>query len=47
MASFLPFDYIYFNVFPAVQKAEFINLANLLNPERKAGLLVVMAKPTF
>ena len=31
----------------AVQKAEFINLANLLNPERKAALLVVMAKPTF
>ena len=31
----------------AVQKAEFINLANLLGPERKAALLGVMAKPTF
>ena len=31
----------------AVQKAEFINLANLLGPEKKAVLLIVMAKPTF
>ena len=31
----------------AVQKAEFINLANLLSPEKKAALLIVMAKPTF
>ena len=31
----------------AVQKAEFINLANLLGPERKAALLIVMEKPTI
>ena len=31
----------------AVQKAQFMSLTNLLAPERKAAMLVVMDKPTF
>jgi hypothetical protein len=30
-----------------VQKAELMSLVNLLGPERKAALMVGMAKPTF
>ena len=31
----------------AVEKAELMSLENRLGPEKKAALLIVMAKPTF